>query len=313
MRTSYVYQALLFHLADTDGLLRVNISTLPDQTLMELFVAEVEFRSQFQDDEGDFRPISTWNGLSFQEESVTAIFWFQRLCTGTMDMQFLPLTLTTLSIERCSASGSLNLSNLPPQMRKFKVTQNNFSGSVNLCQLPETLEELWLNFNSLRGSLDLTQLPRSLVTANFDVNRFSGGICLTNLPKALQELYADNNAITGTIRLDGLPTRIQQITLEANKISGTVDVGALPASLRMLALSENEISCVNGIQHLRENVSLYLQDNLIVQETVRANFGVKIVSLRGNTIGRIVDANGREVPCDKIKISKETTRKVESD
>ena len=94
-----------------------------------------------------------------------------------------------------------------------------------------------------------------------------------------------------------------EITLEKNHITGTIDVGELPASFGTLVLSENKITCVKGIEHLKEGFSLYLQDNAIVQEAVRANDKVHIVLLSGNTIGKVVNTNGVAVSCEKIRLS----------
>ena len=304
MSTIYLLRAPLLRLTDTDGLFRANVSTLPQHTLMELLVADLNFKNDFYDAEGDFRPVSDWTGVNTKEHNITSIYWFQKSGRGTMDLQFLPRTMTGLHVEKSEITGSLDLSNLPQQMERLKLTRNNFSDSIDLCHLPDGFRELYINYNALSGSLNLTKLPQSLQMANFDSNKFSGSINLTKLPEALIALFADDNSLSGTLDLDNLPPNIDEITLNGNRISGTINVTALPASLDMLDVGSNVVTRVIGVEYLCKNFSLYLQDNVIEQDTVRANDSVRIIALRGNTIGKIVDAHGKEVACEKITLGK---------
>ena len=288
---------------DPSGLSRVNVETLPIQALMELLVADVTPLTKFKDSNDDFLPVEKWPGLWVEPNGdVSVVRWVGAFSGNTMDMQYLPNSIISFLVKKCRLNGFLDLTGLPPGLTFFSVSYNFFSGGVNLKHLPQPLQEIHLNNNALTGSLDLENLPPKLEKASFSVNQFSGCVSLQNLPATMKMLFADTNQISGKIDLSGLPPSLQSLSLGQNALEGSADLSSLSASIKALDLSDNKLSSVSGVECVGRDVSVFLENNAIVVESVRSNDRADIINLSGNTIQSVVDENGTEVESSIVRI-----------
>ena len=290
--------ALVFaYAADTESLGRVNRQTVPQQTLFELLVSEMPDSAGFRPIDEDFADFCTWLGVTVDEsKNATGISWNRVFAdhSGSIDFGYLPLTLTSLSIESNGLQGIVRTLDLPPKLKICHLSCNRFDGELLLDDLPETLKDLTVSRNSFSGSVYLGNLPQSLGTLDLSSNAFSGSIKLNKLPATLRRLSLERNALTGSLELGELPDGMLDIVLNNNYFSGTVDLGHLPKSMLTVWLHENKI--VGPLQLLGMPTtlrSLMLHNNLIEQEEIVVDARpYAIVSIEGNNIGKAVDPYG---------------------
>ena len=196
---------------------RVDIDSLPQQTLMELLVEHIEDKGKIT--LADDSDIQSWRGMQYNEDGdLIKVTWFCFDLHGQIDFQWLPSTITY-----------------------FRISVNSLKGSADLSHLPASLEEFLLRDNLFDGTLDLTALPESLMCLNASSNQFSGSVCLTSLPPSLISLLLSDNNFSGRLDLKSLPDTLERLHLNSNKFEGYVDFGALPASLSHFDLSDNAL------------------------------------------------------------------------
>ena len=88
--------------ADSANMARPNRATLSQQTLMELFLENIEHKEFAMDETGSYKDVHDWKGLEFnQKDEITHIQWsivdFRPPWDGTIDLQWLPTTLVKFS------------------------------------------------------------------------------------------------------------------------------------------------------------------------------------------------------------------------
>ena len=93
--------------------------------------------------------------LEYLPNTVSDISITRSLQKYTVDTRQLPLYLDRLVLYSNQLYGSFDFPHLPPQMRQLNLMENAFCGVVNLSFLPVKLENLWLSHNQFSRVLML--------------------------------------------------------------------------------------------------------------------------------------------------------------
>ena len=183
---------------------RVDISTLSDQTLMEM-VAECvndEAKKDYQDENEMFLEVCEWPAIECDDDGRVVGFHTMPQLGGVLQLSFLPPKLIDLSVEMSDSSGTLDTSALPASLDVFSICDNNFDGTIDFTALPPKIESFNVSTNVFTGSAVLDSLPDTLETLHLDLNKFSGTLCLTKLPRGLRTLGVSRNSFTGKFHLE---------------------------------------------------------------------------------------------------------------
>lgn len=170
-------------------------------------------------------PACNWQGVTCASAqaggAVTGFGWSGKACaSATVDLGFLPSTVTALNLLGSGFAGPLDLTTVPDGLQTLYVDNNSFSGPADLTQLPAALTELWMDGNAFTGAVNLTALPASLV-----------------------QLFLYGNDLNGTLDLGALPASLRQLVLNGNAFAGPLDLSRLPPTLDVLALEGNPALC----------------------------------------------------------------------
>ncbi|KNH07965.1 leucine-rich repeat protein [Perkinsela sp. CCAP 1560/4] len=198
---------------------RVDRESMPQQTLLELFIADIERAHEICYDLENPDDVCEWQGVSCDAEgNVTEFSWNWKFKDGkgSIDMLYLPLTIRQVNMQ-CNALG----------------------GTVDLRCLPRSLEELDIGTNNFTGTLELTELPNNLRKLSLDENAFSGSVNLTQLPKVMTDLSLSSNALVGRVDLENLPASLEYLALQKNNFSGTVFLCQAQKKIVNLANNKN--------------------------------------------------------------------------
>ena len=247
-----MYKAIFIQTAD-GHLGRVDITSLSDQTLMEILVdglSEAE-KQKFKDKNEIFADVCDWEGVECDDtESVTSVVKIAR--DGSISLEYMPPKLKNFQMYMAGLTGTLETSVLPKSLEDLQIGYNKFYGSVDFASLPGNLQILSMYSNKFAGSVMLKKLPLSLEKLVIDDNDFNGSLCLENLPPKIVYLNASSNAFTGDFVLQSVPNK--QITISAvrNSFSATAVVAK---HIYRLRLWESEVTSVvdeEGNTHSKE-------------------------------------------------------------
>uniref|UniRef100_A0A7S4JQ01 Leucine-rich repeat protein n=1 Tax=Paramoeba aestuarina TaxID=180227 RepID=A0A7S4JQ01_9EUKA len=222
---------LLTSVVCADSLARVDKESMSQQTLCELFVAEMNRKVAFYETSSeDFRPISDWQGVTVDfDDTVSSIEW--KSCEnrfaqghpnevgGTINLQWLPSTVTELIAEFLELCGTIDTADLPRGLLTLSLCDNALSGTFDVKGLPQDIQTVNLFSNKLSGCLDLEALPPKLQSLNAGGNMFHGSLDLTCLPEPLYALWLHANRFDGTINLENLSTNLWFLNLSENNLS----------------------------------------------------------------------------------------------
>mmetsp|Transcript_22253 Transcript_22253/g.34560 ORF Transcript_22253/g.34560 Transcript_22253/m.34560 type:complete len:228 (-) Transcript_22253:2-685(-) len=178
---------------------KVDKASLPQQTLMELLIAQFENMDIIGITKENPKDISEWHGITLNDSGeVTEINWTWGDFGGSIDLQWMPSTLRTADISSDVFSdfrleGTIDLIRLPPVLKSLKLSENRFTGEISLICLPEPMTTLELTFNRLSGPLDLTKLPKHMKRLHLDSNCFTGVTDFSQLPESLTDLRLSGN------------------------------------------------------------------------------------------------------------------------
>ena len=248
---------------DTDHLGRFDKHSLTDQVRMELLFGCLVDIKRLQDKEGDFNDACEWPGVQCNEEfAVTSMDFdntdYLRRCMadllgwdannsrelglspgGSMDLQWIPETVTDFRVSGLSLEGQVNTQWLPRELRQFTITNNKFHGEFVTSELPEHLETVRLSSNMLSGSLSLHTLPRFLVSFDASSNKFSGTLNLRKLPTFLKILDVNSNCFTGMIEICFVPPKIRTLNFSMNSFSNEkAIISSIPEAVENITIDE---------------------------------------------------------------------------
>ena len=294
---------LPFYLAANESLARVDVSMLPDQTLMELFIADFDdsFKAQFYAANGDFRDVCTWQSIFCDDAGdIFEIHWCGCaqcdvfLPGGSISLDALPQNLQILRLRsrNHNLTGTLSASALPQSLRCFLLEDTLFHGTVDFTAFPERLEALCLVNCLFEGAANLERLPAGLEILALTGQKFDGTVNLTRLPEALLVLYLMENNFYGLPNLEALPARLRAIVLTKNNFEGPVSLCDLPRTLTILELGENHFCGEVDFQRLPASLeTIDLSDNLFTGSVDLELLpeSLKRIQLRGNRFQGSVD------------------------
>ena len=160
---------LLFTSSDVP-LGRFDLSSLPQQQMVELFFTPGNADQARADLGGDADDACTWQGIVCTDGVVTVIDWhlYDIELPGSIDFQMLPRGLIDLSISGEEQVGEIDLTNLPSKVESFIVQYCKFTGSLDFGHLPRSFKELLVKNNRVTGIGDIVDLPPGMTY--FEVN-----------------------------------------------------------------------------------------------------------------------------------------------
>ena len=141
---------ILVPLSTADGTGHVDVRSLSDKSLMELFVSGIDDVQMAKDEKGNFSDISTWSVLAFDsaqhlisismlemdtdinradDRSIATSCFFPG---GHIDFQFVPRTATSLKIDDLELVGTLETATLPVGLTKRWLTGNAIQGPFDV-------------------------------------------------------------------------------------------------------------------------------------------------------------------------------------
>ena len=159
MQTLYI--SMLWNLlitADPQSFGRVDPASMPDQTLLELLVSDIENTTVVRDKEGVFLDILSWDGLTFTAGEVTQVNFAAEITfddeneteegqyilgpKGSIDLRWVPRTVHTFSISDLDLHGTVETSGLAEALWRFNISSNKFTGTFCIASLPQRLKKL---------------------------------------------------------------------------------------------------------------------------------------------------------------------------
>ena len=232
--------SVLFALTADDVLGRFNKLCISQQSLMEMFVQDIDDVSIAKDADGSFIDIEKWSivkldakgdvvtiNMDIEDIDMGGLFDsddYDRSITtscfiegGTIDFQYVPPTVKTINIEDMDMEGSLETSCLPSCLETLNVYSNKFKGSFDIASLPKDVISIIISANALSGSLSMVCLPPKITTLNAWGNKFSGAVNLIALPPNLEILNLSENKLEGLLELRNVPPALQYVELQGNK------------------------------------------------------------------------------------------------
>eukprot|EP00009_Paramoeba_aestuarina_P000066 CAMPEP_0201509066 /NCGR_PEP_ID=MMETSP0161_2-20130828/2229_1 /ASSEMBLY_ACC=CAM_ASM_000251 /TAXON_ID=180227 /ORGANISM="Neoparamoeba aestuarina, Strain SoJaBio B1-5/56/2" /LENGTH=191 /DNA_ID=CAMNT_0047903913 /DNA_START=24 /DNA_END=599 /DNA_ORIENTATION=+ len=156
---------MLFLLSAADASIgRIDKSTLPQQTLMELFIGKItQNRKGVCGDSETPWDIGSWFGVDRNaSDEVTDITWGYFRMGGSVQLEWLPDTVTSVFLNNNRFEGTVCLTSLPVGLLKLSLSYNRFVGTIDVSCLPRGMIGLFLNNNMFEGETDFTQIPESL-------------------------------------------------------------------------------------------------------------------------------------------------------
>ena len=275
--TCFCSCALIVRCSDvpTPSLGRVNIDDLPQQALMELFIAGFGEAETICGNRETPTDIEKWSGVWLNaagEVEGLNWSWILETCEGSLPLHFLPSSVRKCDLSMNALAGPLDVTTLPVGLEELILSSNEFDGSVNLVCLPKRLRVLRLSSNHLTGQLHLDELPDTLEDLSLSDNDFSGTVNLTRLPRSLMELSLAGNDLSGSVFLTALPGLMTSLNLCDNHFQGSLDLTALPGSLQNVWLDRNMFSGTIVVAVMRGR-EISLSGNLpmqVVDQNLRA-------------------------------------------
>ena len=256
--------SLHLYFVDIPSCGRVDVSSLSDQTRMELLVADIQHLSAVQSTTGEFLDIKQWRGVDIIDDYVDYIVFnhtdifigeddFVVGPGGSIDLRWLPSKLAWLDLHDMLLEGTIETADLPRDLQYVDLTRNNLKGTLCMKGLPQNMQKLRIGDNKLCGSLHLEHSPPNLVA--FD---------------------AHWNGFEGTLDFRHLPEKMDTLNLRDNKFSGSIDLSKIPSSLTHFYFNRTQIS----------------QETLVI--AVPTN-GIDRFYVDKDRFDRIVDTNGRDI------------------
>ena len=218
-----------------DSIGRVDVHTLPQETLMELLVENFAHTMPIIASARDHQyiPVRSWNGVHFAPNgNIATIDWsfsqYGHFLTcafdkgGSIDFQFIPQSVLDFRINNMELHGTVDTSCLPPRLKRFAVRTNQLKGAFSLKGLPETIESLNISSNRMEGSLDLENCPQKAIYLRAKDNNFSGTLDFSNVSVSLKELDLSMNKFYGPIDVSNIAHALQFFWLEKNEFRDEV-------------------------------------------------------------------------------------------
>mmetsp|Transcript_6909 Transcript_6909/g.10462 ORF Transcript_6909/g.10462 Transcript_6909/m.10462 type:complete len:253 (-) Transcript_6909:47-805(-) len=215
---------LIISLYASDSLGRLDHSLLPQQSLMEIFVADTVDIEAFQDSQRNFLDIQEWSGLTISDENVTNIDFYGMFYNGgTLEFACIPNTVVTILIGESMLTGEVPWKKMHNEIRCLRLVENQFCGSIDLTAVPRNLIVLWLHMNKFAGTLDFSDLPKNLVSLDLGMNKLSGTVDLRSIQRNITDISEEHQDLFELPMVDKPPVGISfGIILMENQFEGEI-------------------------------------------------------------------------------------------
>ena len=232
---------------DTENLSRLDPSLLSEQTLFEMFIEGFQDKSRFQDEHGNYTDFHGWPAVELCDGELnrfdTNDDQESRALGGSINLRFLPESLSWLGLAGNEIGGTICTADLPREIEYLFLDGNKFEGEFDISALPAEMKVLRISSNYLCGTLDIASLPREIEEFDGSENEFIGSINLDNLPESLTTLSLADNHFAGEFNFINLPLRLEEIELSDNPgLFGALYSAALPRSLKQLRVTNVRLS-----------------------------------------------------------------------
>jgi len=148
-----------FVLSADPALGKVDKSTLSQQTLMELLVAKMESETPIWGSDWNPTIVPAWAKV---EHEIIKIDWFHCELSGSLPIEWLPLSVVYFSVLWNILTGTIDLTCLPDGLVTLTLSSNSFFGYIDLISLPSGLKDLSLNNNNFSCEANFDHLPSSI-------------------------------------------------------------------------------------------------------------------------------------------------------
>ena len=242
------YIKLICLASDAHHIGRFDPSLLTQQARMELLVQNSRDKSAVCTDDGSFKDIADWPGITLNGNGdVIVIARPSRvdLYAGEVDFQWLPETVGAISLYDSGIEGLFRAAAFPPSMTEMTIVGNHLTGSISTAELPWKLQDLNLSENDIGGTIDLCTLPDSLYTLVLNKNVITGTINLQNMPQRMRKLEISDNMLRGDLIVRNIPPTLMRVNLSKNRFWGNlvIEDNAFE-SLRWLSVAKNNFASV---------------------------------------------------------------------
>ena len=264
--------------ADISSIGRVDISSLPEQSLMELLVADIANLQELQNANGTFAEIKNWYDVSFDEEGHVIEIDFE----PESGFDFHDYDEDLPDDYTIGPGGAIDLCFTPPHVHTIRIPKLKLQGTVDTAALPLNLKRLNIHNNRFSSTFDIAHLPRTMVNIDISHNHFEGTLNVPALPRPVVQFRAGRNDFCGEIDLRGLPSCMMIFEIRYAKLSGSIVIENLPERLVLLDIRNNNIA----------------QQRLVIDRLSykfgldKENFG-EIVDLEGKNIKAFLLGNDR--------------------
>ena len=222
----------------SDALGKIDITSLTEQTKMELLIEDFGCQEPFKSADGDYLDISEWPGVATDTDgTVTNIEW--AFDQNTADFQ--------------TNDRTIQLQYIPENVIDFNISGRGMLGTVRTHDLPRRLKWFSLSSNGFSGEFDIAGLPPCIVAVCIQRNKFCGSLSIPDLPPKIEILFASDNKFSGTIDLSKLPDTMYELMLGGNAFVQELHIGMIPARTCKIQIRSNQfrtITCVEG-RHLQ--------------------------------------------------------------
>ena len=281
---------MLFHVlitADISGIGRADKSSLPQQTLMELFVQDIPketLEAYFIENCGNFKDIEKWYGIKCTPSGEATQISFMNDDYVGLNLDFVPSTVWRLVLTNANLGGTVPWEGLPKELKNINLSCNALEGSARLDLLPDIMQKVKLHHNMLSGSLLLEKLPQSIISLAVYRNAFTGSVNLTQIPPKCRIIDATGNMLTGGVDIRVLPASMEYLSLGYNPLSGDLHLETIPAGMREIELQNTAFS-----------------GDVVLGEMPKR---FALLCIASNAALRIVDTTGEEIDDKRIKTPK---------
>ncbi|KNH07883.1 hypothetical protein XU18_1515 [Perkinsela sp. CCAP 1560/4] len=166
--------AVVLFTASDDGVSKFDPSTLPLQTLMELFIFGFDEPEKLCGSRENPDELCQWQNVTCNaDEEVNKFVCTCQGLRGTLGFKFLPSTMGTLGMPINALTGTIKFADLRGNMEFISLHTNQLTGSLDLDCLPATMRGLSLHKNKFTGQVSLEHLPEGLQSLSVSTNQLS--------------------------------------------------------------------------------------------------------------------------------------------
>mmetsp|Transcript_23837 Transcript_23837/g.37144 ORF Transcript_23837/g.37144 Transcript_23837/m.37144 type:complete len:205 (-) Transcript_23837:44-658(-) len=139
---------------------RIDKHSLSQHTLMELLIEKINTKERIRRE--DSPEVNTWWGVDFADCAVKKIDFSDADISGSIQLEWLPLTVKIAYFSDNYLTGTVCLTKLPDSLSKLSLACNSLTGTIDVTKLPDGLNTLIISHNQFEGETDFSLLPGSL-------------------------------------------------------------------------------------------------------------------------------------------------------